>query len=130
MNKVETIWIVDDDEVYQYITKTYIEVENAADNIISFTNAQEAIDKLSAQNGTPVPDIILLDINMPGVDGWQFLDEYKKIKQDIPQNIHIFLVTSSVDDNDRRKANSYAEIEKYIEKPIDEKTLQNILQNI
>lgn len=127
MNEINSIWLVDDDEVYQYITTTYINIANVTKNVDSFTNAEEALEQLKKGQ---FPDIILLDINMPVMDGWTFMDEYLKIKSDIDHSINIFLVTSSVDTKDKDKAKGYEDIRDFIVKPVDDNTIKRIVDKV
>ena len=127
MRKLETIWLVDDDEIYRYITKTYIEFEDAADHIVSFNSGEEAINKLEHKNGDNYPDVILLDINMPRMNGWDFLDKFKEIKPEIAHKINIFMVSSSDNEIDLKRAGSYEEVIDYVPKPVDDTKIKQIL---
>jgi len=130
MKKLETIWLVDDDEIYRYITKTYIEFEDAASQIVSFNSGEEAIHKLEHKNGDKYPDLILLDINMPRMNGWDFLDRFKSIKMGIEHKINIFMVSSSDNELDYKRAGSYEDVIDYIPKPVDDTKLKQILKKL
>lgn len=69
-------------------------------------------------NSELLPDVIFLDINMPIMNGWQFLDEFKKMQNSIDKNITIYLVSSSFDDRDISRSKDYAEVTDYIIKPV------------
>ena len=68
-----------------------------------------------------LPDVILLDINMPVMDGFQFVEEYRKVKQKFDKNITIYMISSSVDRADVDKAKGVEEISKYFSKPLEYK---------
>ena len=74
-----------------------------------------------------MPDLILLDIGMPGMDGWEFLDHYRNFRKALPKKIKIYMCTSSVNDNDDEKARQYDFLDSYLVKPIHKHTLLKIL---
>lgn len=81
MRKVELACIIDDDPIFVFGVRKFMELINFCDSFLIFKNGQEALDKLSAiiKSGEQTPEVILLDINMPILDGWGFLDEFIKI---------------------------------------------------
>lgn len=94
------------------------------EEIISFSNPQVALDILKENCNDPqkLPDVILLDLNMPILDGWQFLDEF--ILLPLKKDISIFIVTSSIDPSDIEMAKKYDMVKSYIMKPITAKKLE------
>ncbi|MEQ8534886.1 MAG: response regulator, partial [Imperialibacter sp.] len=74
-----------------------------------------------------LPDVILLDINMPVMDGWQFLDEFVKIKPLIKKKITIYMVSSSIDEADLERAKTYEEVSDFIVKPVKAEDLEKML---
>ena len=97
-----------------------------------FENGQLAIEgiKQKMNNGEKQPDIILLDINMPILDGWQFLEEYKRIKGEISEEIIIYIVSSSDNQMDLNKAKSYKdEVKDYYLKPMTADDIKTIFKN-
>ena len=78
MKKFETFYIVDDDDVYQFIAKKTIEQTGLVELIKTFSNGREAIQFLESFIDSPelLPEIILLDLTMPVMDGWEFLENY------------------------------------------------------
>ena len=123
------ICIIDDDTIYQFTAKKTIEAINFDGNILSFFNGEEAINFLT-KNGLEarvLPDIIFLDINMPVMDGWQFLDAFNKLKTTICKPIRIYMVSSSVDVDDIRKSKEQYGVNDYIVKPIHRDRFKEIL---
>jgi CheY-like chemotaxis protein len=125
-----TVCIVDDDDVYKFAINKTIEINQLAHKVLMFSDGEEAItfindhlDKLD-----DLPDIILLDLNMPIMDGWQFLEEYIKIKPRIGKKITVYLVSSSVDKIDLERAEKISEISDYIIKPITPDKLKDIIR--
>lgn len=94
--KKKVIWVIDDDIIYQTIINKLIEKSGLFTAHSSFMNGKEAIttlDKALTDDDSYLPDIILLDINMPIMDGWEFMEEIKKIKPKINKKILIYIVT-------------------------------------
>ena len=81
-------------------------------------------------NDTELPDVIFLDINMPIMDGFQFMEEYVKIKPELNKKITIYMVSSSVDAVDIERAKSISDISDYIIKPIEPKQLKKIMHDL
>ena len=82
MKKIKNLALVDDDDIFVYLTKKTIEQTNLVENIKVFTNGKSAFEFLlkNANNLELLPEIILLDLNMPIMDGWQFLEEFVKLQ--------------------------------------------------
>lgn len=118
--KKNIIWVVDDDFIYQTIVKKLIQKAEVFTVQFSFVNGKEAITALknTLADSDNLPNIILLDINMPIMDGWEFMEEFKKIKDKINQKINIYIVSSSIAIEDKKKAETYTEIKKYMTKPV------------
>jgi len=129
MRKINIACIIDDDPIFVFGTKRIMQLSNFCDTIIVYENGKDAHDSLKAiiVAKEPQPDIILLDLNMPIWDGWQFLDEFIKIPND--HSITIYIITSSVDPADVEKAKKYDAVSNYIVKPITTAELKNILSN-
>ncbi|WP_031526582.1 response regulator [Dyadobacter crusticola] len=132
MNKVNKLWVVDDDEIYRFAIKIIINRAGIAEETSYFNNGQAAIDAFVENLGDPgqLPDLILLDLNMPVLDGWQFLDAVSKLLPSLPKKVNIFLVSSSNDEEDFEKARSLREVQDLIVKPLTIKSLQEIMQRL
>lgn len=124
------VWLVDDDKIYQFTAKMILEATGLANNIHTFFNGKEAITYLKDQNNQiaeSLPDVIFLDINMPVMNGWEFLEEYKSIVKKLPKIITIFVVSSSVDESDIRKSKAYQTVTDYVIKPINREKYRQLL---
>lgn len=121
MSKFSTLWIVDDDKIYQFILKKNIEQLHITETTASFPHGREAIDTLRqlTENQSLLPDLILLDINMPVMDGWDFMEEYKVLKQRFEKTIPIYIISSSIAQEDKDKARTYEDIVDFLVKPVD-----------
>ncbi|PVX47823.1 response regulator receiver domain-containing protein [Flavobacterium sp. 103] len=129
---LKTIWVVDDDPIYQIIANKIIKKSELFLSASSFKNGKDAIDvlKKSVEKGEILPNIILLDINMPIMDGWEFMEEMVKLKSQISEPIQIYIVSSSIALEDKSKAKNYSDIIAYLSKPIDSNDLILIAANI
>lgn len=127
--KKEIICIVDDDKVYQFTATRAIKSVAAVKRILVFNDGEEAniFLKDNMKNREILPDIIFLDINMPYMDGWQFMEEFVKLKPSLSKVITIYMVSSSVQPSDVERAKKISDISDYIVKPINKETFQELL---
>jgi CheY-like chemotaxis protein len=118
---LKTIWVVDDDPIYQIIVNKIIKKSELFLSVSSFKNGKDAIDALknTLENKESFPNVILLDINMPIMDGWEFMDEMVLLKPKINEPLQIYIVSSSIALEDKVKAKNYPEIVAYLSKPIN-----------
>lgn len=127
--KKKIIWVIDDDIIYQTIINKLIQKSGVFSTHSSFMNGKEAINSLnnSLEDNSHLPDIILLDINMPVMDGWEFMEEIKKIKSKIGKHIQIYIVSSSIAIEDKNKSKTFGDIIGYIPKPVSINDLLSII---
>lgn len=109
------ILIIDDDDIVLMIQRKLLQRCGVNKEIISFKKGREALDYLLDQNGNQ-SFLVLLDINMPGMNGWQFL--YKLAELEISHQVQVVMVTSSIDSDDRESSVKYENVIGFIEKPI------------
>lgn len=130
MKKFDIACVIDDDEIYTFTVKRIIDNSQIAHKTLFFPNGKLAVDffKEYIDVMDSLPDLILLDINMPVLDGWQFMDEFVKLKPLISKRIMIYIVSSSIDEADFQKARSYEHISDFIVKPITIAKLQTMLE--
>jgi CheY-like chemotaxis protein len=130
MQRVDTVCIVDDDPIYVFTTKQKLQVGNFCNNILIYNNGKEAFEALKAliENNNTLPDVILLDLNMPVWDGWDFLDEFQTIKAN--KKIAIYIVSSSDNPDDIARSKSYHIVNDFIIKPITIEKLDEELSKL
>jgi two-component system, chemotaxis family, chemotaxis protein CheY len=119
-NKTPIIALVDDDKVFQITASRTIKAAQLTDKILQFENAEDALHFLKdhARDSENLPDYIFLDINMPYIDGWMFLDDYSQFKPSLSKPILIYMVSSSIDPRDITRAKSNENVREYIIKPV------------
>lgn len=130
MKKIKKLCIIDDDPIFIFGMRKIIEIIDVCDEVIIYNNGLEAIEGLKEKiaHQQELPDVILLDINMPILDGWQFIEEFSKIDKD-PQ-ILVYMVSSSVDPEDVLRAKSLEDIYDYITKPLTVNKLRKVIDEM
>ncbi len=119
---IESVCIIDDDGIYINLVSKIIELRKLSESVLVFNNGKEAIDFFQnsvIQEEAEVPQVILLDINMPVMDGWEFLHEFSKIKNRISEKIELYVVSSSIDSREIERAKSIDIVSDYLTKPIN-----------
>jgi len=132
MNNHYNICVIDDDDIYQFTITKILESIKLSKKILLFSDGEEALDFMvnNLYNDEELPDVIFLDINMPIMDGFQFMEEYVEIKHKLNKEIIIYMVSSSVDPVDIAKAKEISDVSDYIIKPIKAGQLRTIMAGL
>jgi len=125
-----TVCLIDDDDIYRFAVRRIIQLVDPQQKVLVFANGKEAIDFFTVENleSEQLPDVIFLDINMPVMNGWEFLEAYDLVKPDLLKSISIYMVSSSVDEKDKLKSQSFATVTDFITKPINKERMIDILK--
>lgn len=127
MKKINITWIIDDDPIQVFVNKRLLTNMGFSQSIHAWDNAKNALEelhKLRGLNESEFPDIIFVDINMPQMDGWDFLKELNKMSLD--REVDIYLVTSSINPEDVKRAGTVKSLSGYLIKPLKNTDLEKI----
>ncbi|WP_264563533.1 response regulator [Flavobacterium sp. N3904] len=132
MTTIKQLTLVDDDEVFVFLTSKMLEQSKLVDLIKIFDNGYDALVFLKENLGNidALPDIILLDLSMPIMDGWEFLEEYVKINPLIGKKITIYICSSSISPADVSRAKAINEVSDFIIKPMTKDKLIEMIRNL
>ena len=127
---LNTVMVVDDSDADLLYTRLVLERSGAAREVITFDQARAALEAL--REPTLRVDVILLDINMPGMNGFEFLQAYEAMQRERGNGPVVVMLTSSPDPSDRERALAFASVRGYVTKPIDRESalgLERVLQS-
>lgn len=128
MNKQAYFITVDDDPISQFISKKVIRKMEPKATVHDFTAPRKALNFINEANieVLPSPVILLLDINMPEMNGWDFLKQFHELEEAVKEKFTIFMLSSSIDNRDIRKAEVNPYVEDYLVKPLEAHHLKSI----
>jgi len=126
-NKLNCILLIDDDSEDNFFHQMVIEEMNIVDHIEVALNGVEALNFLKKENQTH-PDIIFLDINMPKMNGWEFLEAYAKLNPDQKAKLLVVMLTTSINPLDKERAEQFPDIIGFNSKPLTKEMLNEILE--
>ncbi|MGJ8658240.1 response regulator [Cellulophaga fucicola] len=132
MKKIHSACIIDDDPIFVYGTKRIMNDVDFCEEIHVFENGLDAIEELNRLRVAKekLPKLIFLDLNMPIMNGWEFLDDFQKIPGHIREGVIIYIISSSIDPRDIERVKTYDIVSDYILKPVTPKDLQNLLEEL
>jgi CheY-like chemotaxis protein len=126
-HRYKTCLLIDDNYIDNFVTRKILQSGNFVEDIIVRQSPDEAIESLLT--GTIQPDVIFLDIRMPLMSGFEFLEEYDKLVFPNKENIKIFMLSSSLDPTDIKKSELNKHITNFIHKPVTQKALEEVFAN-
>ncbi len=131
---IKTILIIDDDFITMFLNKEVLNSESFCDNIAEATNGDEALSYFeNIEKGDKpmenLPEVILLDLNMPVMNGWEFLETFEQKFPEFVKRIKIFILTSGLNPEDREKALKEPNIAAFLSKPLDQVVDLNLIKS-
>jgi CheY-like chemotaxis protein len=125
MTYCKTVWLIDDDEVCNYLTTRTLQLNKFSSEVRSFTNAQEVLTEHEASvEPKKFPDFIFLDLNMPEIDGWQFLKADRQLPEELKDSCTLYILSSSIDEDDINKSKLHEDVRDFLSKPLNKRDLE------
>lgn len=126
---MKNVFLIDDDKLFIFLVRKTISLTGIEVNITEFSDGQMAIDHLKENAGNPqnLPDIMFLDLRMPIMDGWEFLQEYILIEPVLEKKNKLYVFSSSIAPHDIERAKDIGLVNDFIIKPILKEKFQEIL---
>ena len=128
MNKLNSILLIDDNKIDNFFHERVIKKYDAAIRVTAKTSGEQALDYLLNATIDELPDLIFLDINMPGMNGWEFLQEYHKMGTERKKSMIIVMLSTSEDPEDKAMALTQGIAADYKSKPLTQQMLEEIMQ--
>jgi CheY-like chemotaxis protein len=127
--KIANLWIIDDDPMSSFYIKRLAELGELANIITIYDRALGAVEYLLHHKRSieHLPDVILLDLYMPEMDGWAFLNEYSTIKDQLLKKIDVYIISSSNHPRDLDRAESFQDVKEYLVKPVTIDVLKKVV---
>jgi CheY-like chemotaxis protein len=126
LDNTKQVYVVDDDEIFHFILKKMFEQQDEKLKVTSFLCAEDALEHLLHSGNHLLPSLIILDMNMQRMNGWDFIEAFRDIKSNLSQQIPIVMCSSSIDTRDMQKVKRTPELKAYITKPLDSEKMQQI----
>lgn len=127
---INKVLCVEDDPIAQMINQKIIEKAAFANKIETALNGELALRYYESISTNDYPDLIFLDLNMPIMDGWQFLEEFNKIYGSSLPDTRVIILSSSVDPLDKDRANSYSNVIDFLSKPLSVSVLESLKKKL
>lgn len=131
MKEISRIFLIDDDSTLNTIHSKLLRAAGYKNRITTFTNAQDAlheIEDLITNEHDDLPQLIFLDIQMPSIDGWQFLKEFERIMLPLPETCKVYMLSSAINPSSETRAKSHKTVAGLIPKPLRQEKLASLFR--
>lgn len=120
---------IDDDTVFQFTAKILLKKKFHIDNVLLFNNGQEAFDYFETHKDqkNKMPSVIFVDINMPLMNGWEFIEKITPYSNNELENVDVYMISSSIDNRDVEKSKEFKLIKEFVSKPLTINVFENLL---
>ena len=128
--KLKCILLIDDCEATNFYNQIVINKLEIANSIVVVQSAMEGLEYLknNSPEGDHFPEVIFLDINMPGMNGWEFLEEYDKLGNLNQAHVVLLMLTTSLNPDDQAKAKKLEKVSGFVNKPLQSEKLQEVIE--
>lgn len=123
---IELAILIDDNDIDLFVQKRFVEINNFSERVITYNSATLAISRLMNLEESTIPNLIFLDLNMPEMDGFGFLENFKKLPPSIRDKTKVVVVTSSSSHTDKERALAFEHVIHFMSKPLSDKALDQI----
>jgi CheY-like chemotaxis protein len=129
---VKNILLIDDDPIFVYLMRRIINSTSYTCEINAFTDGELAINRLNEirDKNELLPDLIFLDLSMPVMDGWEFLNEYSQLRPAIKKDITLYIVSSSISPKEVERAKTFRAVSDFLIKPLGKAKVIEIIDNL
>jgi CheY-like chemotaxis protein len=128
-NQVDLALLVDDNDVDLFIQKRFIEIAGFARVIKTYNSPSQAITYLQ-ESDSKTPQIIFLDLNMPDMDGFGFLEKFLQLPKKVHETVKVVILTSSSNQSDKKRAESYTSVTNFLSKPLSLEALKRLQETM
>ena len=128
--KLSCILLIDDDRATNFLNKMILDQMGCCERVVAVESGPEGLDflKTKIDGKYPHPELLFLDINMPGMNGWEFLEQYKSLDEEIRAQVVLMMLTTSLNPDDFNRAEDLPEVKGYLNKPLNEERMAEVLR--